>query len=55
MGYRPVRSRLRQALLAGSREPTDKEIYVIENVCRCSTYPEIRQAIARAAQIMTER
>ncbi|MEU0468877.1 (2Fe-2S)-binding protein [Amycolatopsis thermoflava] len=40
------------ALLAKSGQPTDAEIDEIENVCRCGTYPRIRKAIARAAELM---
>lgn len=40
------------ALLAKSPHPTDEEIDAIENVCRCGTYPRIRKAIARAAELM---
>lgn len=37
------------ALLARSANPSDAEIDAIENVCRCGTYPRIRQAIKLAA------
>ncbi|MGH3517521.1 MAG: (2Fe-2S)-binding protein [Haloechinothrix sp.] len=40
------------ALLSKSPRPTDAEIDDIENVCRCGTYPRIRKAIARAAELM---
>jgi len=40
------------ALLAKKPNPTDAEIErEITNLCRCGTYPRIRQAIHRAAQI----
>jgi isoquinoline 1-oxidoreductase alpha subunit len=40
------------ALLARNAAPSDQEIDVaITNVCRCGTYPRIRQAIRRAARI----
>jgi isoquinoline 1-oxidoreductase alpha subunit len=37
------------ALLAQNPNPTDADIDTIENVCRCGTYPRIRQAIKKAA------
>ncbi len=37
------------ALLATNPNPTDADIDAIENVCRCGTYPRIREAIKRAA------
>jgi isoquinoline 1-oxidoreductase subunit alpha len=37
------------ALLAENPHPTDADIDVIENVCRCGTYVRIRRAIHRAA------
>jgi len=37
------------ALLATNANPTDADIDAIENVCRCGTYPRIREAIKRAA------
>jgi len=42
------------ALLSKSAAPTDEEIDEIENVCRCGTYPRIRKAIARAAELMSQ-
>jgi len=40
------------ALLAKKPNPTDADIErEITNLCRCGTYPRIRQAIHRAAQI----
>ena len=40
------------ALLAGNPHPTDSEIddAMSGNICRCGTYPRIRQAIKQAAQ-----
>jgi isoquinoline 1-oxidoreductase alpha subunit len=38
------------ALLATKPDPTDADIDTIENVCRCGTYPRIREAIKRAAR-----
>jgi isoquinoline 1-oxidoreductase alpha subunit len=32
--------------------PTDSDIATISNICRCGTYPRIRKAIHRAAEIM---
>ncbi|MEO1314099.1 MAG: (2Fe-2S)-binding protein [Pseudomonadota bacterium] len=41
-------------LLTETAKPTDAEIedYMAGNVCRCATYPRIRSAINRAAEIM---
>jgi isoquinoline 1-oxidoreductase alpha subunit len=40
------------ALLAKNPNPTDADITrEITNLCRCGTYPRIRQAIHRAAQL----
>jgi isoquinoline 1-oxidoreductase alpha subunit len=36
----------------GRTRITDKDIDTIRNVCRCGTYPRIREAIKRAAQQM---
>ena len=41
------------ALLKKTKTPTDAEIDAIENVCRCGTYFRIRQAIKRAAELMS--
>jgi isoquinoline 1-oxidoreductase alpha subunit len=40
------------ALLASNRDPSDSDIddAMSGNICRCGTYPRIRQAIKRAAQ-----
>jgi isoquinoline 1-oxidoreductase alpha subunit len=37
------------AFLAAHPNPTDADIDTIDNVCRCGTYPRIREAIKRAA------
>ncbi|APZ52261.1 (2Fe-2S)-binding protein [Salipiger abyssi] len=43
------------ALLATTPRPTDAEIdETITNICRCGTYPRIRRAIHRAADMMAE-
>jgi len=41
------------ALLAGNRSPSDADIDVAMagNICRCGTYPRIRKAIHRAAEL----
>ena len=41
------------ALLAGNPAPTDAEIdaAMSGNICRCGTYPRIRKAIHRAAEL----
>ena len=41
------------ALLQASPNPTDREIdtAMSENLCRCGTYAQIREAIHRAAEI----
>jgi isoquinoline 1-oxidoreductase alpha subunit len=40
------------ALLANTATPSDAEIEsaMAGNICRCGTYPRIREAIKRAAQ-----
>ncbi len=41
------------SLLAKTPNPTDAEIDLgITNICRCGTYPRIRAAIHRAAELM---
>lgn len=42
------------ALLQEKKNPTDREIdeAMSANLCRCGTYPRIRKAVKRAAQIM---
>ena len=44
------------ALLAGTEKPTDSDIdaAMAGNVCRCGTYPAIRRAIHRAAEIAAD-
>ena len=37
---------------AGRSTPTDAELDVLRNVCRCGTYPRIREAIAEGAAAM---
>lgn len=39
-------------LLQRKPEPTDADINHIANLCRCGTYPRIRKAIKRAAELM---
>jgi aerobic-type carbon monoxide dehydrogenase small subunit (CoxS/CutS family) len=43
------------ALLAAKPDPSDAEIdaAMAGNLCRCGTYPRIRKAIHRAAQLLT--
>jgi isoquinoline 1-oxidoreductase subunit alpha len=42
------------SLLRVNTQPSDAEIdAAITNLCRCGTYPRIRQAIRRAARVMT--
>lgn len=38
--------------LAKHPNPTDADIDTIENVCRCGTYPRIRDAIKKAAALL---
>jgi isoquinoline 1-oxidoreductase alpha subunit len=41
------------ALLAKTNDPSDDEIdAAITNLCRCGTYPRIREAIRRAGRVM---
>jgi isoquinoline 1-oxidoreductase alpha subunit len=41
------------ALLENNRTPSDEEIdAAMTNICRCGTYPRIRKAIRRAAELM---
>src|ERR1700676_393859 len=44
-------------LLAENAKPTDKDIdeAMGGNICRCGTYPRIRRAIHRAAELASER
>ena len=41
------------ALLASNPAPTDADIdtAMVGNICRCGTYPRIRKAIHRAAEL----
>lgn len=41
------------ALLAEHPDPSDEDIDLyIDNICRCGTYPRVRAAIHRAAELM---
>ena len=41
------------ALLQANPEPTDDDIDLyVDNICRCGTYPRVRAAIHRAAELM---
>ena len=44
-------------LLRAKPKPTDEDIdqAMTGNICRCGTYPRIRRAIHRAAEMMAER
>lgn len=44
------------ALLAKKPDPTDEDVDAVmsANLCRCGTYPRIRKAVKRAAQILRE-
>lgn len=42
-------------LLKRTPNPNDEDIGKISNLCRCGTYPRIRKAIKRAAEITRER
>jgi isoquinoline 1-oxidoreductase subunit alpha len=42
-----------QALLKANPNPSDRDIDIaITNLCRCGTYPRVRRAIRRAAQML---
>ena len=41
-------------LLQRIPEPTDDDIASLTNLCRCGTYPRIRKAIKRAAQLLKQ-
>ena len=41
-------------LLRRKPEPSDADINRLTNLCRCGTYPRIRKAIKRAAQLIQE-
>ena len=44
------------ALLKAKPRPTDADIdAAITNICRCGTYPRVRQAIHAAANALTKR
>jgi isoquinoline 1-oxidoreductase subunit alpha len=42
-------------LLARTPNPTDADISSLTNICRCGTYPRIRQAIHRASELMRKQ
>jgi isoquinoline 1-oxidoreductase alpha subunit len=41
-------------LIARKPEPSEEDISAITNLCRCGTYPRIREAIQRAARARRE-
>jgi isoquinoline 1-oxidoreductase alpha subunit len=41
-------------LLARTPEPSDEQIAGLANLCRCGTYPRIRQALRRASELLRE-
>jgi isoquinoline 1-oxidoreductase alpha subunit len=41
-----------EAHAAGRSAPTDAELDALRNVCRCGTYPRVREAIAEGAAAM---
>ncbi len=41
-------------LIARTSDPSDEDIASITNLCRCGTYPRIREAIQRAAKTHRE-
>jgi isoquinoline 1-oxidoreductase alpha subunit len=45
------------AFLAAKKTPTDEEIdaAMSANLCRCGTYPRIRAAVRKAAELMGAR
>lgn len=44
-----------QALLRRNNDPTDEQIdTAITNICRCGTYPRIREAIKQAGRILRD-
>jgi isoquinoline 1-oxidoreductase alpha subunit len=45
------------ALLKSKPNPSDKDIDMAMqgHICRCGTYPRIRKAIKKAAQLMTQK
>jgi isoquinoline 1-oxidoreductase alpha subunit len=42
-------------LLERNSQPGDEDIAELSNICRCGTYPRIRKAIKRAAQILLKQ
>jgi isoquinoline 1-oxidoreductase alpha subunit len=42
------------ALLARTPDPSIDQVNAITNLCRCGTYPRIRQAVLRAARLMKD-
>jgi isoquinoline 1-oxidoreductase alpha subunit len=43
------------ALLQDNPQPTDSQIdQAMSNICRCGTYPRIRKAIRRAAELQIQ-
>lgn len=43
------------ALLSSNSNPSDEEIdQAMSNICRCGTYPRIRKAIRRAAELQSK-
>ncbi|MBL8300521.1 MAG: (2Fe-2S)-binding protein [Rhodanobacteraceae bacterium] len=41
-------------LLKRKAQPSDADISQLTNLCRCGTYPRIRKAVKRAAQLMAD-
>ncbi len=41
-------------LLKRKAQPSDADIGQLTNLCRCGTYPRIRKAVKRAAQLMAD-
>jgi isoquinoline 1-oxidoreductase alpha subunit len=41
-------------LLARTPDPSDEQIAGLANLCRCGTYPRIRQALRRASELLRE-
>ena len=41
-------------LLARTPDPSDEQIRALPNLCRCGTYPRIRAAVRRAAELLRE-
>jgi isoquinoline 1-oxidoreductase alpha subunit len=42
------------ALLQRHPDPSDADIASLTNLCRCGTYPRIRRAVRRAAQLLAQ-